>query len=275
MSSNQPLLKAIVNIDAEESEAVLATVVKVEGSAYRRPGARMLILANSQAVGCISGGCLEAEVCKKAAWLTRENNIVLRRYSTGENTPFSEDIYHQIDEDSDLDGARSFGLGCNGAVSVLFERVASVGIDHVMTLLKNVYSSHSAGGVAVVIAAPKNASVIIGDRLLLDPEKRIPFWCSKGIVERSLDQQNRHDLQQTMTNKKSIHKIYEIDLGKIEVFFEYVAPPHRLIVFGAGLDAQPLVRLAKQQGWHVTVVDSRAYFARHDHFPLADKVLCH
>ena len=51
--------------------AVLATVVHVKGSAYRRPGARMLILPDGQHIGSISGGCLEGDVCQKARWLTQ------------------------------------------------------------------------------------------------------------------------------------------------------------------------------------------------------------
>jgi xanthine/CO dehydrogenase XdhC/CoxF family maturation factor len=78
-----------------------------------------------------------------------------------------------------------------------------------------------------------------------------------------------------MHEQKSKHQVYMRAGGAVEVFFEYVAPPHRLVIFGAGLDAQPLVTLAKQQGWHVTVVDSRAHFARSHLFPQADAVICH
>ena len=53
------------------SEAVLATVVSVEGSAYRQPGARMLILADGQSIGMVSGGCLEKHLVQRAFWLTR------------------------------------------------------------------------------------------------------------------------------------------------------------------------------------------------------------
>jgi len=57
---------------ADAHDAVLATVVHVRGSAYRRPGARMLILDDGTRIGTISGGCLETDVARKAWWWTDE-----------------------------------------------------------------------------------------------------------------------------------------------------------------------------------------------------------
>ena len=47
-------------------KAILATVVDVVGSGYRRPGARMLIDKNGYSIGTVSGGCLEADVLERA-----------------------------------------------------------------------------------------------------------------------------------------------------------------------------------------------------------------
>ena len=60
-------LQEIVRLLAQtKSDAVLATVVKVQGSAYRHPGARMAMTAEGQTVGMISGGCLESDVRERA-----------------------------------------------------------------------------------------------------------------------------------------------------------------------------------------------------------------
>ena len=59
----------------------------------------------------------------------------------------------------------------------------------------------------------------------------------------------------------------------MEVFIEYLAPPQRLVIFGAGHDVQPLVRLAAELGWPITVADERPHYARPERFPLADAVL--
>src|SRR5436309_3741435 len=84
--------------------AALVTLVRAEGSSYRRPGARLLLGGRGEYAGTISGGCLEAEVVRKAAWLVREGAVV-ERYST------------MFDDTAEV----PFGLGCGGVVDLLLE----------------------------------------------------------------------------------------------------------------------------------------------------------
>ena len=100
----------------QDDTAVLATLVRVEGSSYRRPGARMYIHSTGS-VGAISGGCLEGEVSRKAAWIAR-NGAAVERYST---------LFDEIlDETNSLDTREiPYGLGCGGVMDVLLEPVAS------------------------------------------------------------------------------------------------------------------------------------------------------
>lgn len=282
MSQNSLFLQAFTQAQAQQDDAVIATVVQVEGSAYRRPGARMLIWSYGQSVGMISGGCLESEVCKKAQWLTRDGKPCLRRYSTGQAPDDPDSVL--ADEEETL----AFGLGCNGTVSVLFERLHSPSMQQVSKLLAQVQHSHRAGVIATVIKAPINASggcnLKLGDRILLDPLQRELIWASQSdALAPALTQQIHNDLIFTLTRQKSLHQCYCIDdldnhpsssSQSIELFIEYVAPPNRLVIFGAGHDAQPLVSMAKMQGWHVTVIDSRAHFAQRQRFMDADEV-CH
>jgi len=60
------ILQAYGNIDFTVRKAALATVVRVEGSSYRQPGARMLITDDGMLTGAISGGCLEGDALRKA-----------------------------------------------------------------------------------------------------------------------------------------------------------------------------------------------------------------
>src|SRR5579872_6015833 len=83
---------------------VLVTLVRAEGSSYRRPGAHLLIGADGEYAGTISGGCLEAEVVRKAAWMVRHGAMV-ERYST------------LFDDTAEI----PFGLGCGGVVDLLLE----------------------------------------------------------------------------------------------------------------------------------------------------------
>lgn len=105
MSELRQILDLWKSASTAREDVCLATVVAIEGSAYRRPGARMLLTSTGRRAGTISGGCLEAEVAKKAWWLTQQGPS-LQRYSS-----FFDD-----------DGDMPYGLGCGGTVIVLLER---------------------------------------------------------------------------------------------------------------------------------------------------------
>ena len=83
----------------------LVTLVRVEGSSYRQPGARLIVVSDPPVyAGTISGGCLEADIVRKSHWRTR-NGAVIERYAM------------EFDDTSEI----PFGLGCGGTVDVLFE----------------------------------------------------------------------------------------------------------------------------------------------------------
>src|SRR5271170_1566521 len=96
--------RQIVRLWQQGGTAVLVTLVRAEGSSYRRPGARLLLGARGDYAGTISGGCLETEVLRKAPWLIR-NGAVVERYST------------MFDDTAEV----PFGLGCGGVVDLLLE----------------------------------------------------------------------------------------------------------------------------------------------------------
>ena len=254
MSGLNELLQAIDTAAQAGEETILATVVKVEGSAYRRPGARMLIPLHGRTVGTVSGGCLEQDLAKKAWWLTDSGEPLVRRYSTG-----------ATEDEDDEQSALTFGLGCNGTVFVLLERLRAKSPAPAIELLRRVRDRQQPAAMATVIGTSRYASVRVGDRLLSDTVGSLRnLQLAHGI---------RRDLHKTLTQKKSSTRLYSDARGEVEVFFEYIAPPPRLVIFGAGHDAQPLVRMAKLLDWHVSVVDSRSHFARAERFPQADAVV--
>ncbi|MDN4543821.1 XdhC family protein [Pseudomonas sp. C32] len=252
MSGLNDLLQAIDSAAQAGEETILATVVKVEGSAYRRPGARMLIPLHGRTVGTVSGGCLEQDLAKKAWWLTDSGEPVVRRYSTGAT-------------EDDEQSALTFGLGCNGTVFVLLERLRAKNPSPAIDLLRRVREHQQPAAMATVIATSRNASARVGDRLRSDTDET--------LRNAQLSSAIRNDLHKTLLQKKSSLRLYTDARGEVEVFFEYVAPPARLVIFGAGHDAQPLVRMAKLLNWHVSVIDSRSHFARPERFPQADAVI--
>jgi len=100
------------------ASGVLVTLVRAEGSSYRKPGARLLTIGNEYA-GTISGGCLEAEVIKKAAWTVR-SGAVLEHYSTW------------FDDTADI----PYGLGCGGSVDLLLEPTETAEYEALLGALK-------------------------------------------------------------------------------------------------------------------------------------------
>jgi xanthine dehydrogenase accessory factor len=238
--------------------AVLTTVVHVKGSAYRRPGARMLIFPDGRRIGSISGGCLEGDVCRKAWWFTEGGNPSVRVYDTS-----SED-----------DAVWEFGLGCNGVVHVLFERVGDRGADGMLRFVAAARTARRAVTVATVVGVADSSPVRLGDRLLFDAAGvRGGALAGSPLEAEVLAQARECFLRQKSHLAHLSRSAASGAAGGYDVFLEWIGPPPALVVFGAGHDAQPLVRFAKEIGWHVTLADGRANYATPERFPDADRVV--
>ena len=130
---------------------VLATVVAVEGSSYRKPGARMLLAQDGRRGGTVSGGCLEAEVARRAWWLTAAGPVV-ERYST-------------LDDEDD----RPYGSGCGGVVYLLLERRQTAG--PLLTALENAFRARVPLAIATILEGPQiGARVLAGPSIELEPD---------------------------------------------------------------------------------------------------------
>jgi len=141
------------------SEAgVLITLVRANGSSYRKPGARLLTIGSEYA-GTISGGCLEADVIKKAAWIVR-SGAVLEHYST-----WFDDI-----------GEIPYGLGCGGSVDLLFEPTETAECAAFLQALRGAQSGKPA---KVVTWLPSESRPI--RRAVLSVEDEIHFQ-SEGLL---------------------------------------------------------------------------------------------
>ncbi|MGC2300842.1 MAG: XdhC family protein [Acidobacteriaceae bacterium] len=221
--------------DRAAEEICLATVVAIEGSAYRRPGARMLLTASGQRAGTISGGCLEAEVAKKAWWLT-EKGPSLQRYSS-----FFDD-----------DGDMPYGLGCGGTVIVLLQRGEPAA--EALEALRRSTEDRTSSVIVTSTATDFPGTTVIlnaaGEALYSntpDPDPALTALATEALK-----------------TGKSRHAS--------DHFIEVVAPPPAIFIFGAGDDTQPLADFAWSLGWHVTVADNRSNLAREARFPRAARV---
>jgi len=234
MSELKQILDLWKRSGAMGEQVCLASVVAIEGSAYRRPGARLLLTSSGRRAGTISGGCLEAEVAKKAWWLT-ERGPSLQRYSS-----FFDD-----------DGDMPYGLGCGGTVIVLLERDAPA--RQVVEALRRSVEERTES-VIVTDTNPDHP----GTALILNGAGEMVF-ARPGDMEQLSAPAN-----EVLRTGASRHVP--------GFYFELIAPPPALVIFGAGDDAQPLTEFAASLDWHVTIADGRSNLARSDRFPQAARV---
>lgn len=244
MKELQQILQLWTRTESAGESAVLATVVKTRGSSYRLPGARLLLTSSGERAGSVSGGCLEDDLLKKAWWLT-ENGPVIRRYDT---TPEGEI-------------AAEFGLGCNGIIYVLLERVTP-GNTPVLDTIRRVRAGRRAAVVAHLIEPSRAA----GQTLILDADGSLSHTVANAELANTLAREAHGALAESSSRTVRLG-------GEIEAFIETLSPAVRLVVFGAGDDAVPLTTLANYLGWRVTVFDGRAHYARREKFPHADEVV--
>ncbi|MFN7939641.1 MAG: XdhC family protein [Bryobacteraceae bacterium] len=254
MDELDAILSGWRGLSGSNRDAVLATVVHVTGSAYRRPGARLLLIPDGRRIGSVSGGCLEGEISRKAWWFTESGQPVLKIYDTS----------------SDDDAVWEFGLGCNGIVQVLLERVLSPSTEAMLSFLDA--SRHTRHGVVVatVIRSDSGSTLEVGQRLLFRPGAPMQGELATSSVASHL----QGHVTQAAKSRRSrlVHLEQNGDQGA-QILVEWVGPPQDLVIFGAGHDAIPVVAAAKSLGWRVTVADGRPAYATRERFPTADHVV--
>lgn len=240
---------------SEGKAAALATVVAVRGSAYRRPGARMLITDEGSTTGAISGGCLEQDVILRARRVLERGEATVVAYDTTEEG----------------DVVSGVGLGCRGVIELLIELLPRTSEPSYLPLLEELLRRREAGVLATVWRVDGSIEARAGSRLLLGRSGRL--W--DDIGDPQLGAQIEEDARDVVQTLRSGSRVYRLAAGQAEVFLELVRAPVRLVLFGGGEDAVPLARGAAALGWHVTVVDGRPAAASRARFPWADVVLCH
>jgi xanthine/CO dehydrogenase XdhC/CoxF family maturation factor len=247
MTDLERILALWRELEAAGADYVLATVVAVQGPSYRKPGALMLITADGRRAGTVSGGCLEAEVVSRAWWLTA-NGPAVQRYST-----------------ADDDGDRPFGSGCGGVVFLLLERRATA--SPMLTALDRAFEMRIPLAVAIVLEG-----VHTGQRAFAGLESGLPE-AQRQMPEQADGRDLLHDLaEQSLARNASMETEIEVDGNNAKVLADYRPARPALGIFGAGDDAQPLVRMAKELGWFVSVADGRSHLSTRVRFPLADEL---
>ena len=250
MTELQRLLLAYDRHRAEARPCALATVVEVLGSAYRRPGARMLVTEDGELTGAISGGCLEGDARQRARQVIFRGQPAVVTYDTR-------------DED---DPRHGLGPGCQGVVRILLEPLDFAEPDNPMELLRS-FAQHPEPAVLATIFETDATGLraAVGQRVLLSEASGLR---GTPLLAAPMAEAARTTLAQGISQVLDI----ETDAGPVRALLEVLVPPLRLVVYGAGNDAQPLVHLAASLGWHITIVDGRPNLATTARFPEAAAV---
>jgi xanthine dehydrogenase accessory factor len=252
-------MKEITDIIAAAEKAqtagkrmALATVVHVEGSSYRRPGARMLVTDDGQLTGAISGGCLEGDALRKALLaIAQQKNKLVTYDTTDEN-----------------DTSLGVQLGCNGIVHILFEPIDVNDPVHPIVLLKTVLEKRQSTVLVTLFSLNSRTGRQPGTCFLTAQDTYI----TSGIPQ-EVDQQLLTEASLVAQQKDSAFRKFQIDGHSLTGFVEYLPAPVSLVIVGAGNDTIPLMEMAAILGWRITVVDGRASHATKQRFPKANQVL--
>ena len=195
----------------------MAQLVAVHGSSYRRVGARLLILESGMTSGLLSGGCLEADVAAHAETVLQSGRPKCVHYDLRDTEA----------------GIWGLGLGCDGVVDVYIESLETDAAQHMIEFLTRIPLERKSATLRTVFASEDTARVPVGFRV--------------GVLDGELLRLDSTDPIPTGWELTSSIRFLE----------EKIEPPQRLIVCGAGEDAEPLVAVAGQLGWQTVVLDRR------------------
>ena len=240
-------LSAFYDEHKQEEALVLATVIETRGSTYRKPGAMMLISAQGEYAGMISGGCLESDLLEHAVDV----------FESGEPKNVTYDMY------ADEQLVWSLGLGCDGVIILLLQRLDR---EDNFGFLPLVFESLSRRlpAVLALVANSKTPELPPGSFALLNGgddcvgnKLLVPCMDSNEFT-----QSTRH-----------LDKVLEMPAGPVDVLVVDIKPVPRVLICGAGPDAVPIAQVIAGLGWEYVVIDHRSHFANSDRFPGAWSVI--
>ncbi|MEQ9412438.1 MAG: XdhC family protein, partial [Cyclobacteriaceae bacterium] len=246
MKDFKTIVEEYQKLDLKEKRAALATVVRVRGSSYRSPGARMLITEDGKWVGSISGGCLEGDALRKARKVMTDKVAITVTYDTTEESNQNLGI----------------GLGCNGVIDVLIEPIDPTSSANPVSIFAEFIKTDKPLAVATIFSEKGTA-----EKLIINEEGTV----TNKFTNPDLRALVEDDLKNVFSSHRSEAKRYTL-ANEFDVFLELVQPTISVILFGGGFDARPVSQLAKSLGWEVNVTDECVAHIAPIFFPTADKL---
>lgn len=238
MKEIRAIIGAYNTVQGTTTRAALATVVKVEGSSYRRAGARMLVMDDGAWIGGISGGCLEGDALKRARLAIAKSEPSLITYDTTDDDAFQIGV----------------GLGCNGVIEVLFTPLDFQDKNNPVEILKLCVEANRKTHVLITVTSLEGEwnNIKTGDVILYKESVDLTIF-EDSFLEKKLSEKINYQIE----NHTSAPHNFELTKGKkLAVFIEILLPEIHLILMGNQYDVYPLVRLIKEIGWLATIVSN-------------------
>ena len=242
------IVRAFDQAKDQGQPCALLTLVHVEGSSYRRPGARMLVTDDGRMTGAISGGCLEGDALTKALFVLHRSQSMIVTYDT-------------LDDD---DAQMGVGLGCNGVIQVLIEPIDAADPINPIELLRQAATCRQETVLVTLFSLADRQGVQPGTCLLQMEDNTVTRL--SPARQPALYARLFMDAEQALANGTSAFKNYVGEDLDMTAFIECLKPPLSLVILGAGNDVIPLVRMADILGWKTTVIDGRPRLAKQYRF---------
>ncbi|MFF9218396.1 XdhC family protein [Streptomyces viridosporus] len=232
----------------------VATVVAVDGSAPRRPGAALAVDADGTAIGSVSGGCVEGAVYGLCEQALRDGGTLLERFGHSDDDAFAT------------------GLTCGGAIDVLVAPVRAA--DPARPVLASALGAVARGEAAALARIVSGPAELRGRALLVRPDGSYEGgFGAHPELDRTVAAEAGALLEAGRTGTLEVGAQGSRCGAPLTLLVESSVPPPRMIVFGAIDFASALVRVGKFLGHHVTVCDARPVFATRARFPEADEIV--
>ncbi len=250
------LIDAFKDWSAERRPLVLATVFETAGSTYSKCGAQMLITDDGRFQGMLSGGCLEGDLAERARDVLTSGISQSVVYDLGQN-------------DEELWG---LGVGCDGLMKIFLQPLlpgTNPGTNYEpFATMAGVFAGDKIQVAATVIDSTMTQLTAGATMVTTDG----------GIGYSNLPTAFEAEISELCDELRgagvSACRGISVTSGDATVLFTLLTPPPSILVLGAGLDAEPVVRFARELGWRVTVQDHRPAYVEVGDFSGAEKLIC-
>ena len=251
MNTNLPaLFEKYHQLSSTHDSLVLATIIETMGSTYRKAGARMIITPEAKFFGLLGGGCFEADLLAHAeeVFSSQKNKIV---------------FYDMRAPEDEIWG---LGLGCNGAVRILLQFVPGAESDIFRQFGEALESKKKQVFLSVCESTHEKLDDSVNILVRAD-EKNM------GNTGETWPKNIQEQIIETSRTGAALYREHDIDGEQIAIFTSEIKPPFHLMVIGAGPDAEPITRFAKELGWKVSLVDYRESFLEQACFSGVDNII--